>query len=760
MARSVAHENLCRIYDFIEHSRTGVQDSPVPCLTMELLEGEPLSEVLSRSRPLQPDVALDFAEQLSRAVDHLHRNGIIHRDLKPSNIMLVNDKVQPRLVVTDFGLAKLLNDSGSLFESRSDFQAGAPYFMAPEILRGDRPTPASDIYSFGLILDEFVTSSRAFSAESLYSLYHQKLWDQPLKPSTRAESLPKNWEAVILRCLADNPLNRFKSCAAAVESLSAEQLIAPPPVADSDLQPPQKPPGGIKRRLFLAGAIAAVPGAVAVTVADTLLNPATTNIAIFPFENQTRDKNFDYLCEGTTTELIRRLRPIISVQVIPYYESRFKVKNVPERFSLLGTLRASQGKVLLAAQIVDNTTRAVKWDQSFDENPYQSFIDIQSTIAAETVDAMEMLLADSSEASPVKRALLSFSNRLRRVLGLGQPADPPTRNRTAMDLYMKGLHQLDGTSLHEVKEAVSLFERALGFDPGFALAYTAITAANFQLMDMNDRPQADLLRRASELATRAVELRPDLAETQTSLAAVHQMNWDWKESANRFKEAIRLNKKYPRAHRWFGGLMAQFGAFDEALREAQVALDLDRNERSTYVSYGLYLVYAGKYSEAIKLYQQAAANGTSGAHFNLCWACAWRGFLAPPPLKSNFFQQALEEAQTVFRSETPKQFGATQSDKLFAICYALAGDRTKAQPYLARMEDDLTTNLTSQAWLAQVYAALGDSEKALQSLEAAYQRKDRKLLYIKVNPLLSSLRSERRFQDIVRNMGLENSLIG
>jgi serine/threonine protein kinase len=168
VAHEVAHESLCRVHDLVEH-RDG--ETVVSCLSMQLIEGESLLALLARERPLAPEKALPLIRQIATAIDVLHRNEIVHRDLKPSNVMLTRRRDGELLaIVTDFGLAKALEGRADFFESQLEFQAGAPYFMAPELLRGQRPSAASDIYSFGLLIDEMVTGSRAFTAESLQSL--------------------------------------------------------------------------------------------------------------------------------------------------------------------------------------------------------------------------------------------------------------------------------------------------------------------------------------------------------------------------------------------------------------------------------------------------------------------------------------------------------------------------------------------------------------------------------------------------------------
>jgi serine/threonine protein kinase len=210
VTRHIGHPGLCKVFDLVEHQidgRPGIPDGTiVPCLTMQLLDGESLEDWLAPRRPIAPHAALPLIGQIGGALQALHDAGVVHRDLKPSNVMITTTPEGPRAVLTDFGLARPLKTD--LFETKVRVQGGAPYFMAPELFQAQRPSRASDLYAFGLLIDEMVTARRAFASDSLHGLLLEKLGDGPERPSRRSTGLPRAWEQTILRSHAIPAIGR------------------------------------------------------------------------------------------------------------------------------------------------------------------------------------------------------------------------------------------------------------------------------------------------------------------------------------------------------------------------------------------------------------------------------------------------------------------------------------------------------------------------------------------------------------------------
>ena len=209
LARQVTHPNVCRIFDLFQHrqdSGWGQGGGALFFLTMELLDGEPLSERLLRG-PLPHDEAVTLLQDLAGALDAAHGAGIVHRDLKSSNIMLVAGEFGPRAVITDFGLASIGFDLDAAAAATSPREAkiGTPAYMAPEVLAGEEATAAADLYALGLVLHEMLTGSRP----------------SPVGERRQLDAaLPPAWRPVLERLLEVRPQRRFRRASGALDALA------------------------------------------------------------------------------------------------------------------------------------------------------------------------------------------------------------------------------------------------------------------------------------------------------------------------------------------------------------------------------------------------------------------------------------------------------------------------------------------------------------------------------------------------------------
>jgi eukaryotic-like serine/threonine-protein kinase len=218
LARKVTHPNVCRIFDLgVHHGGAG----DVLFLTMELLRGATLSAHLKQGGRMSPEQALPLVRQIAEALSAAHRAGVVHRDFKSSNVLLVPEGSGLRAVVTDFGLARSASGQESLHGARG--LLGTPAYMAPEQVRGEEATPATDLYAFGMVLYEMLTGKLPFDGD-LQAMLYRRLVEDPASPRSVVSDLDARWEKTILRCLERDPADRFQSVSDAIRSLEGVEV--------------------------------------------------------------------------------------------------------------------------------------------------------------------------------------------------------------------------------------------------------------------------------------------------------------------------------------------------------------------------------------------------------------------------------------------------------------------------------------------------------------------------------------------------------
>jgi len=258
-ARRVTNVHACRTYDVGFHVLNGTN---VVFVTMEYIEGETLHARVRAAPKSTPDEALLIARQIASGVAAAHEVGVIHRDIKSANIMLRSHEGRLRAVVTDFGLARLEVDDGLESLTNSGMFIGTPAYMAPEQVEGGTITPAADVYAIGVVMFEMVTGRLPFVASTPMAMAIRRLNEPAPSPRKFASWLDPTWEAVIRRCLARKPEDRFENAqtlARALDDVRAEEELQP-----TLPKPTPSPPQTRWRTLLLVGVVLA--GALLTTI--------------------------------------------------------------------------------------------------------------------------------------------------------------------------------------------------------------------------------------------------------------------------------------------------------------------------------------------------------------------------------------------------------------------------------------------------------------------------------------------------------------
>ncbi len=218
LARQVTHPNVCRIFELFQHISPigpwGKTSRPMLFLTMELIPGKTLADLVRRQGPLSIRQALPLIQRMADALDAAHRAGVVHSDFKSSNVLLVETGKDRRVVVTDFGLAVAQAEGGTVVPPRAGQGiAGTPAYMAPEVLAGERITAAADVYSFGVVIHEMLLGSMPGREGDA--------------AGTVLRDLDPVWETAVRRCLERRPERRFRRAGQVAKALTPAKPTPP-----------------------------------------------------------------------------------------------------------------------------------------------------------------------------------------------------------------------------------------------------------------------------------------------------------------------------------------------------------------------------------------------------------------------------------------------------------------------------------------------------------------------------------------------------
>ncbi len=716
------HKNICTIHD------TGTHEGR-PYIVMELLEGQTVEQLL-RAGPLDAERVVHVAIQVADALDAAHRQGVIHRDVKSSNIF-VNARGDAK--VLDFGIAKMVlpdaepgrdTDAGI---ARSGIPLGTLAFMSPEQARGEEVDERSDLFSLGVVLYEMATGVTPFRGTAT-SIIAQLVSPDPVPgPRSVSPSVPEELDRIISRALEKDRRVRWQTAADLLAALRGlrRDLASPGSAARGATASAARLRRVPLRALAWSGAALVVLAASVVAwrafMPGPLADRPIRSMAVLPCADSEGE---GYLCSLLAERLIASLSQVPGLTVLAFQTV------APYAGDSRGAIRV--GEDLGVDAVLTTQVR---------EQPDELNVTVEVTDVRSGVHVWGNLFrraAADAQGMPQEIALDVAENLQLRL------SSTDRERLRILQTYQQAQYYWGGRTSTGLEKAIGLFTEVIEADSAFAPAWVGLASAYTLLHYYGSLPPSESYPRAREAAERALELDEELADAHASLGLVKRdFDRDWEGAEREFQRALQLDPGSASALQWYAELLAMVGRFDEAearIVEAQRVAPLSLAVRAVH---GWVLMSAGRFDEARRELEMTIAMDRD---FQL----------------SHWFMGQLDFAQrdyvaAVEALETATAMSGRLSRRVadLAAASAFAGRQDRALELLGELERrGAGGEYVSRYDFAIVRAGLGEEDRAFRELEAALEERTWQVVNMGIDPMLAPLRGDPRFGRLVVRAGL------
>ena len=455
-------------------------------------------------------------------------------------------------------------------------------------------------------------------------------------------------------------------------------------------------------------------------------------LAVLPFENLSHDPDQEFFSDGLTEEMIAqvgklnrdRLTVVARSSVAKYKGSNLAAKEIGEElkadYLVQGSVRRSSDRVRITVQLIRAQDQTDLWTESYDRE-LKDLLAVQDSVVQSIASEIHIALTDGQE----------------KRLAASREISPE-----AYEAYLKGRYYWNKRTGESMQKAEQYFEQAIDSDPTYAAAYSGLADCNSGLAWHGFKSPAEALPKAYAAARKALEINPESAEAHASLGLAMSHRWDWTGAEAEFRRALQLDPQYANAHHWYGDYLSIRSRHGEAVAEAKRALELDPLNLmiSTWVGFRYYM--ARDSSRAIDRNRNSVELDPNFAAAHLV--------LGEDYVEAGMHSEAVNELKKAAALSGNSPLYTAQ----LAVALATAGRTGDALRIAHQLETISRKRYVSPYGLAQIYAATNKNEDTFKWLQAAYADHAVWIGYLVVDPIFDRYRSDERFKDLLRRVGL------